>query len=107
MILSRVDGKECSGMHIILVRHGLKGCLLFCCDQYIRQVPVFLVGHAQSTIMVSSAPMPEDRTLRSHVTTKNKQYLHRAVLLLLIPKHCLLLRLGHLAKGLRLAKKGL
>jgi hypothetical protein len=94
-------------MHIVLVRHGLKGCLLICCDQYIRQVPVFLVGHAQSTIMVSSAPMPEDRTLCSHVGSKNKLYLHWAVLLLSTPTHCLLLDLGHLAKGLRLAKKGL
>jgi hypothetical protein len=31
-----IDGVECSGMHIILVRHGLKGCLLICCDQLIR-----------------------------------------------------------------------
>ncbi len=51
--------------------------------------------------------MPEDRTLCSHVGSKNKLYLHWAVLLLSTPTHCLLLDLGHLAKGLRLAKKGL
>ena len=108
VILPCVDGIECSGMHIILVRHRLKGDLLICCDQYIRQVPVFLVGHAVSTKIVTSAPVSEDRTQSSHVATKNELYLHWTVLPLSIPlAHCLLFKLGHLAKCLCLAKKSL
>ena len=51
--------------------------------------------------------MPEDRTLCSHVSTKNELYLDWAVLLLSIRAQGLPFVLGQLAKCRRLAKKSL